>query len=138
MTYSFEPFLALDVKAGGFVAWTTYRMTGNGLAGMKNFGKGGLLDWKVVKDGDTKALQIQFLPMGKMDGALRLEGQLEHLGAKAKVEIEADADGASPVKPWTATVKIPAGMSREPFITIRLKVKEAKEDGVELAAVDAT
>ena len=138
LTYSFEPFLALDVKAGGFVDWTTYRMTGNGLTGMKNFGKGGLLDWKVVKDGDTKALQIQFLPMGKMDGALRLEGQLEHLGAKAKVEIEADADGASPLKPWTATVKIPAGMSREPFITIRLKVKEAKEDGVELAAVDAT
>ena len=138
LTYSFEPFLALDVKAGGFADWTTYRMTGNGLTGMKNFGKGGLLDWKVVKDGDTKALQIHFLPTSKLDGAIRLEGQLEHLGAKAKVDIEADADGASPTKPWTTTVKIPLGMSREPFITIRLKVKEAKENGVELAGVDAT
>ena len=60
LTYSFEPFLALDVKAGGFADWTTYRMTGNGLTGMKNFGKGGLIDWKVVKDGNAKALQLQF------------------------------------------------------------------------------
>ena len=138
LTYSFEPFLALDVKAGGFADWTTYRMTGNGLTGMKNFGKEGLLDWKVVGQGDAKELHIQFLPTRRLNGRLRLEGQLEHLGSKMKVEYEADADGASPVKPWTAVVKLTAGMSRETAVTVRLKVKEEKEDGVEFVAVDGT
>ncbi|MCR4572553.1 MAG: hypothetical protein K5787_02200 [Lentisphaeria bacterium] len=138
LTYSFEPFLALDVKAGSFADWTTYRMTGNGLTGMKNFGKGGLLDWKVVQQDNIKELHIQFLPTQKINGALRLEGQLEHLGSKSKVEYEADAAEASPVKPWTAVVKIPQGMSREMAITIRLKVKEATENGAELVSVDGT
>lgn len=123
-TYSIEPFLAIDLKAGAKYEWNDLRGMGNGLKGLKAYGNGGMLDWEVKNTATGKAILFKFVPFTALKGELTLKGAIEKPGLVKQLDLTADAAGASPTKPWSVEYQLPEAMVDCETLNFRLDVMD--------------
>lgn len=135
LTYSCEPFLALDVEPGTTYEWRDIRGAGNGLRGIKAQGSGGMVDWTLSRGGDKAQVTFLALPYQKFEGKVQVKGRFTGEGGlSADVNVTSASKVYGPEAAVALSCNIPAAFLGK-IAGVELTVSFVPKNGKELEGI---